>query len=1851
MTIDRESFMKRMTMRLRQFAHTSAAVLLGAFASLPASADDTEIYFSGSGTINANVLLVLDTSDSMNNIVAGTGLSRLANMRLAIDSLLTSLDNVNVGLMRFHGRRNTSTTCSAEELAAGGVQTLNAAGTNSECYFPSGGTVLFPVADLDAEVTDVPGEPAPTAENTIAIPIATANDDGEEDSDTNDVTLNDQVLEVTNRPGTTAITQSVTVKVAASLDDAAEASTGAITSNGEKITVTAANTVGLRFDNIDIPPGATINSAYLSFASRNANAGTVTLRIQGELAPDPNGFTSASNDITARADTTAVVSWVTPAWNTTDNYTAATTSTDIKTIIQEIVNQGGWNNNHALVLTLKRQAGTGTTANRVFASWDCNNTTCDNTAADLATGHAAPQLTINYTVPGTSEERQHVALRFDNVEVPQGATIVSAYVDFIAADPANNAGFVATDEVVRINAHDVDDSPVLTAAASNIGNRTSSANRTSASVDWTAPTMGAWTLDEKYTTPNLATVVQEVVDRGGWCGGNAMTILFRKSEDITRAAYAYDEDPSKAPVLRITYDRTGIGGGDTGCNTRTHVVQISNGNDDAEERDSNGAMTLGTDLNVANNGATGQKIGLVFFGVPVAPGATITSAIIEFTASANKSGATSLSITSEDSDNALRFTSTSNNITDRTESSVTAVSWSPGDLGTEDVVQTPDLTAHLQAIVDRAGWHYGNNAAFFIDGSGERQFYSYNTNILKSPRLRIQVAETADASTSLTVRERLRDINQNLLYTLNRTPSVETLYEAARYWRGEDLQYGWKRGNALLGTLPTGGTGSGAGTPSAANCAAAGITSPTGKCTNYVTDLWKTNVSHPGSLTADSRAIARDPAGCEFSNTTGCEQEHITAQATYQSPITLECQNNYMVFLTDGQPTQNPEAPGLIESLTGATCTTTSDWSTESQIHDSDGDGTFDTLDNSMGDNGKCGAELIDFLHTEDQSALTADQLITTYTIGFNLCDGEFVPSVNETGVQVCCNEGQDKAICPTSVTTDDTADAADGDTSVPSDGNVCDTAGTELAKDGSADSSTQTCCPSASVVRACPTGQTNSGAGNAVKWLKELAAAGGGSFFEARSASELTVVFQSIFEDVLSRSTSFVSPAIAANAFNRLFSRDEVYFGLFTPELTQKWDGNVKKYNICVDSTTGCALGDVLDANANAAIIQDAADPNDGQFKADSQSVWSDLVDGNATILGGSGGEMTDFNDRIIYSDATADGTAPVSGTALTTAGHKLTAANAAVAEVQAIRDRTCTDGAVGNTDCDNLLLWVLGKDLKDDDADTVLDETRWAFSDVLHSSPIVVTYGREDADDPASDIIDKVLVGTNDGALHMINGTTGVEEWAFMPQVVLGNQQNLYNDPEGNHIYGLDMTPTLRVIDNDGDGFIEPEDADGKRDKVYVYIGMRRGGNNYYALDITPASTLTSTDDIIEPKFLWRIDGGGGDFARLAETWSKPQSVNMSVNGDPTAVLIFAGGYDPSLEEGFGNVSPMPNPNSGNAIFVVNADTGDRILWISHDGSGADIEVPAMTYAIPSDVAVLDNDGNDLIDRLYVGDAGGQVWRVDFDGVRTTGAKAGDSLVGRLASISTPGTDSTGPHTDERRFFYPPSIVQVKDSVYSDASNGEYDYILLPTGNRGHPLDTSVTDRFYAFRDEQIGGMTEDANNLAADYPRVGGDPIGHVTAGDLIDVTDRVLLGAEGDDLAAIRASLGWFYEFDAGEKGLSAPVTIAGTVIFTSYLPETPAENPCENTALEGSGRAYNFDVLTTAAAYNWDGDDTTGGSDLADRSQELGAGIPSEVVPVFTAEGVTLLIGTGGGAENLGKVIDLPRYRTYWYEEG
>lgn len=1775
---------KRNRLFITLFTSFAVTFIPGAFC--PVFADDTDIYLGArdGDAVKHNVLFILDTSISMDQKVDVNGdgdttdpedKSRIAILQDAMNNLVSRMDNARVGLMRMNGTdsptrrsnpRSAALDCNAE-LTAAGAQDY---GNNNRikpawqhvCYVPTGGTVLFPIEDLDKDVSTVSGE---TNSFTVNVPVSSSADDARQPqapARRNNVRITDATVDLGYSTCPAADIVDAEYRGSSASDDAIQ--------NGA--TVTTAGPVnfgsvasGFRFDRVfrkvtgtgttttatdnsvgplSIPDNAPILEATITFTANTSSTDDLNVNIAAAKT-NKNTF-SAVDDITGRAPTTASVDWlgVPVAADPGDKITTP----NLSSIIQELVSDAAnWNEaGDAVVFLVDNDAGS--TGRNIHDQTSATN---------------RPVLKVKYCNDIlAAAEQQWIGLRFQKVGIPQGAQIESAFIDFKAANPVSNTTAQpdgTPGDNVRIYGELSPNAATFT-AGTQFSNRHDNGTR----VTWKGHEMGNWTDGDTYSTPDLKAVVQAIVDQPGWCGQNNMALFIKGNQRrvLHRAISTYDDDPANAPVLRVTYSDT-FSGSDTGCNARRYTIPMAQSNHDAHTNANATTMKLNSPGLPLGQPGKNFKTGLIF-KLPVVEDTVISSAKLEFTATGNAGspGNAELVVNAQRGINAPNFTGVDQNLEaserPRISGAGIPVNWSQPPV-TDDSTFGVDVTPLVAAVTSQGGWAYDNQMAFIIsDGATPlyRQVDSYDGNPSAAPRLILDVQENLATTTRKTVRERLQEINGTLTIPnlLRWTPSIETLYEAARYWRGKGVHFGKTRGAATI-----------SGDGIVDNVLVDGKT-PEYKSVDYKRTMHRTLTSHPGSMTGGSyvESPTKDPsiASCRFSHDPSCVQDQITGAPTYKSPIDagLECAGNFQIFLTDGAPTfTNDSTVSLITTEFGDISSCSEDASV-----------------NAKGNKGRCAVEMARSLATNDQSALHDKvQTVTTYTIAFNLNDA---------------------------------------------------------------------------------TGE---------EWLRQIARAGNGQFFRATNAGSLLTAFNAILNDIVQRPTSFVAPSIAANAFNRLFSRNHVYFGLFEPNTVSKWDGNVKKYNLCTaedpdgDGTANCKLGDVLDANRAKAVDASGLFVDSGSNKA--RSVWSASADGRDIKAGGAGGELSAISQRTIYTDLNSSGvttTAPLSAN-----GYNITSANYTTPDLTHIHSLVCptpSDIAFVGTGCDNRMRWLLGQDVRDEDSDSNTTELRWWFPDVLHSSPVTVTYGKNDKGTPSTaddEFIDKIVVGTNGGGLHMIDGNTGVEEWVFMPAATLSKQQTLYNNSSADHVYGMDLTPVVRTVDINNDGNINPT-----TDKVHVYAGMRRGGVNYYALDITPSGTSTpTTSTTITPKLLWRILGGTndpaqGNYTRLAQTWSEPAIANIQCTGSDCAsgsktVLIFAGGYDEDLDSNFGLSAGAPN--DGNALYIVDADTGELIFWISHAvdsvqgvtaASGADIEVPNMFYSIVHKPTIFDSDGDGFEDRIYVGDTAGQVWRIDLaDNIQPGGTSPeGGSLVGRLANISTDATAA-----EQRRFHNRPAVAQVRDSVYSNAARGEYDYVVIPSGDRASPIATTVQDRLYAFRDKTPGPMSG-AAGLATGYPAgtTGGTPINE---SNMIDVTNRTLNSHSGH-----KASSGWYYSFDTngatggntGQKGLAAPTIIAGTVILTSYKPADPtAATPCS--AAEGSGVAHQFNILNAAAALDWDGD---GAITPADRSTALGAGIPSGAVPIFTEEGVTVLVGTGGGAENLGKASGLPRYRTYWAEE-
>jgi len=137
-----------------------------------------------------------------------------------------------------------------------------------------------------------------------------------------------------------------------------------------------------------------------------------------------------------------------------------------------------------------------------------------------------------------------VGIRFTGLNIPTGAVITRAYIQF-QVDEASTGGVN-----VLIRGENTDNASTFSTAVNNISSR----NRTGASAAWSPPawsSIGAAGAEQR--TSDLTAIVQEIVSRGGWQSGNAMAFIFSGSDSTKRVAESFDGDQAGAPLLHVEY--------------------------------------------------------------------------------------------------------------------------------------------------------------------------------------------------------------------------------------------------------------------------------------------------------------------------------------------------------------------------------------------------------------------------------------------------------------------------------------------------------------------------------------------------------------------------------------------------------------------------------------------------------------------------------------------------------------------------------------------------------------------------------------------------------------------------------------------------------------------------------------------------------------------------------------------------------------------------------------------------------------------------------------------------------------------------------------------------------------------------------------------------------------------------------------------------------------------------------------------------------------------------------------------------------------------------------------------------
>lgn len=136
---------------------------------------------------------------------------------------------------------------------------------------------------------------------------------------------------------------------------------------------------------------------------------------------------------------------------------------------------------------------------------------------------------------------QVVGLRFTGVNLPVGAVITNAYVNFTADETSSEAVTVQIQGQVSPNA----------SAFIDKDGDVSSRIKTQNYVNWSPPPWN--TIGATHATPNLGSVIQEIINQPGWISGNSLVIIISGTTGH-RVAKAFEDDPSGAALLYIEYN-------------------------------------------------------------------------------------------------------------------------------------------------------------------------------------------------------------------------------------------------------------------------------------------------------------------------------------------------------------------------------------------------------------------------------------------------------------------------------------------------------------------------------------------------------------------------------------------------------------------------------------------------------------------------------------------------------------------------------------------------------------------------------------------------------------------------------------------------------------------------------------------------------------------------------------------------------------------------------------------------------------------------------------------------------------------------------------------------------------------------------------------------------------------------------------------------------------------------------------------------------------------------------------------------------------------------------------------------
>lgn len=444
------------------------------------------------------------------------------------------------------------------------------------------------------------------------------------------------------------------------------------------------------------------------------------------------------------------------------------------------------------------------------------------------------------------------------------------------------------------------------------------------------------------------------------------------------------------------------------------------------------------------------------------------------------------------------------------------------------------------------------------------------------------------------------------------------------------------------------------------------------------------------------------------------------------------------------------------------------------------------------------------------------------------------------------------------------------------------------------------------------------------------------------------------------------------------------------------------------------------------------------------------------------------------------------------------------------------------------------------------------------------------------AGEYIDRknyILFGTIQGLLQVVDASSGEEKFVFLPKEMIDRQKygfiakSLQTGSNYTDLYqGIDGTWSAyaNYISNNNSHSI-------KADTLNVYGGLRRGGASYYGLDLkniesgAPKLLFKTLPPTTPVNPITGIPTGScsntDPLNCMGQSWSKPTIGWIKWKGIPQLVMIVGGGYDPVYD------SPdyLSNSNStkGNGIYIFAADNnvnngvhaGELLWWgsssaITSSSSNNDqtqkMSVPNLKYSVVSEVKAIDRNGDDLIDNLYFGDLGGQVFRADID--NSSSSTNMNFSMKRVVRIANFISDSERSVKVAPRFYSMPTFTvhKVGDLKGIRGAATRFAVISIGSGDVSSPVSNSLTidkgtpDRVYGIFDRDVGRKDlytlENENDLSTRS----------ISISNMLDLSISSGENAASLENMTLASTHGWFNTLIGDSFGRTGQSNIDGTL---------------------------------------------------------------------------------------------------------